>query len=396
MPADPSDLRGKVAVVGVADIASPSGRLDKTMAELEAMMVKEALNDAGLTLQDVDGLFTARSESMGTLDLAERLGVHPTVTDTTMTGGSSFEVHVEHAAAALALGLCEVAVVVYASTPRSGGAYRPGQAYRDWNPSRPSPMLEWEQPYGISLPMGAYALAASRHMAEFGTTREDLAEIAVSTRQWAAMNPRARYRDPLTAEEVLASKPLCEPLHKLDCCVVTDGAGAIVLTRADRARQLKQPPAYVLGAGTHHTHSIISQMPDLTVTAGKVSGARAMAMAGIRPADVDVLETYDSFTITALLSIEDLGFCKKGEGGRFVRNGTLRPGGRLPTNTNGGGLSYTHPGMYGIFLLVEAARQIRGTSGQNQVEGVDIAVAHGSGGFLSAMSTVVLGSEATT
>jgi acetyl-CoA acetyltransferase len=232
-------------------------------------------------------------------------------------------------------------------------------------------------------------------MAEFGTTSEQLAEIAVSTRAWAALNPRARYQDPITVEDVLASPMQSSPLHLLDCCLVTDGAGAFVMASAERARALARPPVYVLGAATCHDHSMISQMPDLTVTPGAVSGANAFHQAGVKPSDVDVLMGYDSFTITALLHVEDLGFCAKGEGGQFVEDGRTGPGGLLPMNTNGGGLSYTHPGQYGMFLIVESVRQLRGEAGPRQVRGAEIAVAHGSGMVLSVMSTLVLGSEGT-
>ena len=259
----------------------------------------------------------------------------------------------------------------------------------------PNPMAEWEMPYGLRMPMGPYALAASRHMHEFGTTAEQLAQIAVSTREWAAMNPRARYRDPITIDDVLASPMQSDPLHLLDCCLVTDGAGAFVMTSAERARDLAKPPVYVLGAGTCHDHLMISEMPDLTTTPGAVSGPRAFRMAGVKPDDVDVLMGYDSFTITALLHLEDLGFCAKGEGGPFVMDNRTGPGGSLPMNTNGGGLSYTHPGMYGMFLIVEAARQLRGECGPRQVPDAAVAVAHGSGMVLSCMSTLVLGTEAT-
>jgi acetyl-CoA acetyltransferase len=258
-----------------------------------------------------------------------------------------------------------------------------------------SPIMEWEIPYGLAMPIGGYALAASRHMAEYGTTSEQLASIAVSTRRWAGMNPNARYQDPITIQDVLDSPFVAEPLHKLDCCLVTDGAGAVVMTSSERARDTAKRPVHVLGAGTSHTHMMISQMPDLTVTAGTVSGAKAFEMAGVKPGDIDVVETYDSFTITVLLALEDLGFCPKGEGGRFVEGDRLSPGGELPVNTNGGGLSYTHPGMYGIFLLVEAARQLRGEGGDRQIDGASLAVAHGCGGVLSSTSTIVLGTEDT-
>ena len=394
---DPRELlRGKVAIAGVSDAASPTGQLDRTGRALEAQVIREALEDAGLTIDDVDGVFSA-GDSMG---LAEFLRITPRYTDSTSVGGSSFEVHVEHAAAAIALGLCDVAVSVYAQTPRAsraggGGGGRGGPGRGGPMMGGVSPQMEWEMPYGLRMPMGAYALAATRHMAQYGTTAEQLAQIAVSTRQWATMNPRARYQDPITVEDVLESPYQTTPLHLLDCCLVTDGAGAVVLTRADRARDLKKPPAFVLGVGTAHDHAMISQMPDLTRTAAHISGPKAFSTAGLKPSDVNLAMLYDSFTITVLLMLEDLGFCAKGEGGPFVEDGKLGPGGAFPTNTNGGGLSYTHPGMYGMFLLVEAVRQLRGESGPRQVEGVDVAVAHGSGGVLSSMSTVVLGTEAT-
>jgi acetyl-CoA acetyltransferase len=232
-------------------------------------------------------------------------------------------------------------------------------------------------------------------MAVYGTTSAQLAQIAVSTREWAGLNPNARYQDPITIDAVLDSPVIATPLHQLDCCLVTDGAGAFVVTSAERARHLARPPVYVLGAATAGDHWMISQMPDLATTAGAVSGASAFAMAGIAPEDVDVLMAYDSFTISALLHLEDLGFCPKGDGGAFVEDGKLGPGGSLPLNTNGGGLSYTHPGQYGMFLLVEAVRQLRGECGPRQVTGADVGVAHGSGGFLSTMGTIVLGTEDT-
>ncbi len=382
-------MRGAAAIVGVADAVSPTGQLELTGRALEATMVAEALADAGLSLDDVDGVCHAGSS----IQLAEYLGVHPRFTDSTNTGGSSFEVHAEHAAAAIAAGLCDVVVSVYAATPRSDRILRRPVVRPNFG--GPNPMLEWEAPYGLRMPMGPYALAADRHMATYGTTSEQLAQIAVSTRAWAGLNPRARYRDPITVQDVLDSPMQCSPLHLLDCCLVTDGAGAFVMTSAERARDLARPPVYVLGAGTCHDHAMISQMPDLTVTPGAVSGPDAFAMAGVGPADVDVLMGYDSFTITALLHLEDLGFCAKGEGGAFVADGRTGPGGSLPMNTNGGGLSYTHPGMYGMFLIVEAVRQLRGECGSRQVDGAEIAVAHGSGLVLSCMSTLVLGTEAT-
>ena len=382
-------LRGAAAIVGVADDVSPTGELGRFGRELEVAMVLEALEDAGLTLAEVDGVCHPESA----VAFAEYLGIHPVFLESTMTGGSSYEVHVEHAAAAIAAGVCDVVVSVYAATPRSDRKRQRSRGGRRGLPG-PNPM-EWDLPYGLRTPMGPYALAAARHMYEFGTTSEQLAQIAVSTRQWASRNPRARYRDPLTVEDVLASPWQVSPLHLLDCCLVTDGAGAFVMTSAQRARSLRRPPVYVLGAATCTDHMVIGQMPDLTTTPGVVSGANAFKMSGLGPTDVDVLMGYDSFTITALLHLEDLGFCAKGEGGPYAADGHLGPGGTLAMNTNGGGLSFTHPGMYGMFLLTEATRQLRGECGERQVEGAEVAVAHGSGMFLSVMSTAVLGTEAT-
>jgi acetyl-CoA acetyltransferase len=380
-----SALRGAAAIVGIAEEASPTGELDCWGRALEARVIKAALDDAGLTLADVDGVAHAGSS----LDLAEFLGITPTFSEATYLGGAGFEQYVEKAAAAIAAGLAQTIVVVYAATPRGdrrrglGGWVEP-----------PGPRDELEVPFGLGL-LGSYALAASRHMARYGTTPEQLASIAVSTRAWAAMNPSARLRDPITVADVVDSPEICSPLHLLDCCLSTDGAGAVVITSAERARALRRSPVYVLGTATAHSHNMIHAMPDLTVTPGAVTGPRALAAAGVRHAEVDLLMAYDSFTITALLHLEDLGFLPKGAAGGFVEEGGTAPGGSLPMNTNGGGLSYTHPGMYGIFLLTESVRQLRGDAGERQLAKADTAVAHGTGEKLSVTSTIVLGTEAT-
>ncbi|HEY6318297.1 MAG TPA: thiolase, partial [Acidimicrobiia bacterium] len=264
----------------MADAVSPSGELDLHGRALEAAMVREALADAGLDVGDVDGVCHHGSS----VAFAEYLGIQPTFTDSTSAGGSSFEIHVEHAAAAIAAGVCDVVVGVYAGTPR-GDRRRGGGPRRRGLADGGEPMVEWEFPYGMRMPMGPYALAASRHMAVFGTTSEQLAQIAVSTREWATRNPRARYRDPITIDDVLASPMESTPLHRLDCCLVTDGAGAFVLTSAERATAAAKRPVYVLGAATSHDHMMISQMPDLTTTPGAVSGPAAFAMAGVKPGD---------------------------------------------------------------------------------------------------------------
>jgi acetyl-CoA acetyltransferase len=247
-------------------------------------------------------------------------------------------------------------------------------------------------PYGSPL-VSNYALSAMRHMHEFGTTSEALAQIAVDIRQNASLNPDAMYQTPITVDDVLGSRMISDPLHLLDCCIITDGGGAVLMTTEERARDLRRAPIYVLGAAAAQTHWSMSQMPDLTTTAAAITGPLAFAKAGVTPADVDVLQLYDSFTITVLLLLEDLGFCKKGEGGDLIKSGLLTTTGDLPTNTDGGGLSSCHPGRRGIFLLIEAVRQLRGDAGVAQVPDCKIAVASGSGGNLSCMGTVVLGKE---
>jgi acetyl-CoA acetyltransferase len=386
-----TNIRGKAAIVGVADLVSPSGMIGVPLRELEALVISEALADAGLSLRDVDGLCTCTGGTlMHSVELAEYLGITPRFTDATQTGGASYGLYIEHAAAAIAAGAADTVVIVYASTPRAARMRGEKGLGVFATPER----LEWETPYGVMMPISAYALAANRHMATYGTTAEQLAQIAVDTRAWAALNPRAHLRDPITVDDVLGSGFLAEPVHKLECCLVTDGAAAVVVTSAERARSLAKPPAYVLGVASAASHAMISQMADLTVTPGAISGPSAFAAAGLSPTDIDVVQLYDSFTITVLLALEDLGFCKKGEGGPFAGGGVLAPGGVLPGQTSGGGLAYTHPGAFGAFLLVEATRQLRGECGERQVQDAQTALAHGTGGVLSATSTVVLGTEA--
>ena len=381
-----TNRRGSVAIVGVAESDLGEVAQGMTPVDLMAQGMVRALDDCGLQLKDVDGLFGAATQSrMVTLALREYLGIQPRYGDSTYLGGSSFMTHVAHAQAAIQAGLCEVAVITYGSTQRSDG--RSATGCRETNP--------YETPYKPFMPSTAYALAASQHMHKYGTTREQLAEIAVAARQWALLNPAAWEKKPLTVEDVLNSRMISYPLTVRDCCLVTDGGGAIVLTSAERAKDLKKPAAYVLGCGESYSHQSISNMANLTVTAAKQSGEKAYAMAGLGPRDVNVRELYDAFTLTTLLFLEDLGFCQKGEGGIFVADGKLRPGGAMPTNTNGGGLSYCHPGMYGLFLLIEATRQVRGECNARQVAGCDVALAHGNGGVLSSQSTVILGSAAT-
>lgn len=382
----PTTYNGRVVIAGVAE--SDYGRVpNMTEMQLHAQALQRALEDSGLRKEEIDGVFCS-SQMMGmpTVMLCEYLRIFPRYSDSTSIGGSSFEAHLNHAVAAIRAGKCEVALISYGSTQLSSRGRMPGTG------GRPASIPEdtYESPYGNTL-VGAYAMAARRHMHQYGTTSEQLAEIAVVTRRHAGLNPLAMYREPITVQDVLHSRSIAYSLHLLDCCVVSDGGGAVLVTTEERARDLKQSPVYVLGSSESHTHAHISQMPDLTVTAAAMTAPRAFAEAGVRPEDIDMAMIYDSFTITVLLLLEDLGFCKKGEGGAFVQGGSIALGGRLPINTDGGGLSSNHPGMRGIFLIIEAVRQLRGQCGPRQVQGAKLAVAHGSGGLLSSQATTILG-----
>ncbi len=356
-----------------------------------AQAMQRALADSGVAKRDIDG-YVACGMGGGAAEavmMAEYLGIDHRYLDSTMTGGSSFEFHVQHAVAALRDGLCDTLLVTYGSDyfSRMGRALGTG-GFRGF--SRVSGAEMFQAPYGLSL-VGSYALVARRHMHEFGTQPEHLAEIAVGVREFAGLNPNAMYRQPLAVQDVLASRMIADPLHMLDCCVVSDGGGAFLMTTEERARDLRQPAVRVLGAAGAMTHWNISQMPDYTTSAAAKCVPEAMARAGVRPAEIDTIQFYDSFTITVLVMLEDAGFCKKGEGGPFIAEGHLRRGGKLPLNTDGGGLSSCHSGMRGIFLIIEAVRQLRGQAGAAQVPNARLALAVGSGGFLSCIGAVVLG-----
>jgi acetyl-CoA acetyltransferase len=367
-----------LAIVGAAEAQMGVALPGMSAADVMAEAARAALADAGVDVAEVDGVFAAATQiPWAATTLAEELGIRPRYSDSTMIGGASPMAHLSHARAAIGAGLCEVAVIGYGSTQRSVG--RAAASVQEIDP--------WEKPYDPVLPIAAYALAASRHMHEYGTTPEQLAWVAVSARQWAQRRGDPAWsQDDLTVDDVLASPRVCDPLGVRDCCLVTDGGGALVVTSAERARGLRREPVFLLGAAEAQTHRHVSSMPDLTRTAAVESGARAFAEAGLRPADVESAQIYDAFTITPILFLEDLGFCAKGEGGAFVEGGRLSPGGDFRMNTSGGGLSYAHPGMNGLPLLVEAVREVRD-------EGKDIVLAHGNGGVLSTQATVLLGSE---
>jgi acetyl-CoA acetyltransferase len=378
--------RGSVAVVGAAESDLGQVAPNTSPVDLMAQATLRALDDCGLKLSDVDGVLSAATQvRTAPMTLSEYLGIKPKFFDGTAIGGSSFMSHVAHAQLAIEHGLCEVAVIAYGSTQRS--VSRAAASPREPNP--------YENPYRPFMPSSAYAMAASRHMHQYGTTREQLAEVAVAARKWALLNPKAWEKEPLTIEEVLKARMVSHPFTVRDCCLVVDGGGAIILTSAARAKTLKKKPAYVLGVGESFSHANISSMADLTVSDAAISGPKAFKMAGLKPSDVQMLSLYDAFTITPILFLEDLGYCPKGEGGRFVQNGTIAPGGKLPVNTSGGGLSYCHPGMYGLLVMIEAIRQVRGECDKRQVKDCNVALAHGNGGVLSSQCTVIFGSQAT-
>lgn len=377
--------RGKTAIVGEATFGIGEAPGYDSI-ELAAQASVLALSKAGLRPSDADALFIALpTDFLSGLTFAEYLGIRPKFTSNNRTGGSAFFSHLTVAALMLDAGMIDTALIAYGSNQRSASGGLVTAARLD----------PYEGPFKPRLPASAYAMAAARHMHQYGTTREQLAEVAVAARGWANLNPDAFAKGDLSVADVLGARMVSDPLGVRDCCLVTDGAAAIVLTRADRARDLTAKPVHVLGCAAATTHNQIANMADLTVTAAAESGPRAMKMAGVKPSDIDVLELYDAFTINTLLFLEDLGFCKKGEGGAFISGGRIAPGGKLPVNTNGGGLSCVHPGMYGLFTLVEAAQQIRGTAGARQVENARIALAHGNGGVLSSQATAILGAPET-
>ncbi len=380
-----SNLSRTVAIVGAAESDQLGVVPNKSALAHHAEAAYNALADAGLSVKDVDGLFTA---GPSTLVTGEYMGIRPRFSDSTSVGGSSFVVHIAHAVAAINAGYCDVALITHGQTGRSGRAA--GGIGGLFDPNYPG--AQYEQPYGfIGAPIN-YAMACTRYMHQYGEarTRQALAEIAVSTRKWASMNPMAQMREPMSFDDYHASRWVAWPFHLFDCCLVTDAGAAVVLTKADRARDLPKKPVWVLGSAEYHDHYMISQMPDLTRTPAHRSGPLAMEQAGVKHADVDLTMIYDSFTYTVLATLESLGYCGPGEGPEFVANQRTAPGGDFALNTSGGGLSYTHPGMYGIFLIVEAVRQLRGECGERQLANPKISLVNGTGGSLSSTGTAIL------
>jgi acetyl-CoA acetyltransferase len=372
-----ASLAGCATIAGVAT-AGIGWDTDSTPAELMVESTLAALGDAGIRLNDVDAVFAVTPYYwMPSLTLADALGIRPRFSDSTNMGGASVVAHVGHALRAIATGGSDVAVIAYASTQRSDGGRLVTRAE----------IPAYEQPYGALFPISGYAMVAQRHMHEYGTTRAQLAQVAVAASRWASLNPDALRRERLTIDEVIASAPISDPLRKLDCCLVSNGAGAIVVTRADRRTR---KAVNVLGVGESHSHCYLSSMQSFTRTDALESSRAAYDMAGVGPEDIDVVQIYDAFTINVIVGLEDTGFCGKGEGGTMVERG-IGPGGALPVNTSGGGLRYCHPGMFGIFLLIEAVRQLRGEAGERQVARARRALVHGYGGIFAGNATAVLG-----
>ncbi|MFE2468129.1 thiolase C-terminal domain-containing protein [Streptomyces mirabilis] len=381
----------KVAVVGVS--LSDCGRVDDaTPYALHAQAARRALTDAGMDRSLVDGFASAGLGTLPPVEVAEYLGLRPTWVDSTAVGGSTWEVMAAHATDAIAAGHAEAVLLVYGSTARAD--IKAGRRTGNLSFGARGP-LQFEVPYGHTL-IAKYAMAARRHMHTYGTTLEQLASVAVQARANAALNPEAMFRTPITTDDVLSGPMIADPFTKLHCCLRSDGGAAVLLAAEEYVRDCRTAPVWILGTGEHVSHTTMSEWPDFTVSPAAVSGRLAFERAGVRPDEIDVAELYDAFTYMTLVTLEDLGFCAKGEGGQFVEKGRLTVGGELPVNTDGGGLSAQHPGMRGLFLLVEAVRQLRGEAGERQVRRTggrlpELAVASGTGGWFCSSGTVVLG-----
>ena len=375
---------GSVAIVGAAE-TTELGRIPETsQLDLHAAAALNTLADAGLSPADIDGVATAGESPTS---VAYYLGIAPTWVDGTGVGGCSFMLHVRHAAAAIGAGLCRTVLITHGESGRS----RVGRA--GFGRAASSLQGQFELPFGTTAAPSLFTLPVLRYMKDFGLTHEQLAMVAVIQREWAARNPRASYRDPISVDDVLSSRMIAYPFRKLMCCPVTDGGGALILTSAEHARDFPHEPVYVLGAGESVETPIVSQMQDFTTSkAFRVSGQLAFDEAGIRHADVDHLMIYDAFAHLPIYGLEDLGFVDRGEAGDFIWERNTATGGSLPLNTNGGGLSYMHSGMYGMYALQESVRQLRGVA-PAQVEDVRISLAHGVGGMFGASGTIVMGNE---
>ncbi|MGV3654363.1 MAG: acetyl-CoA acetyltransferase [Noviherbaspirillum sp.] len=381
------NLSKTVAIAGAAE--SDLGKVPgMTSLDLQAQAAGRALRDAGLGLKDVDGVFAHVDDKFSSLQLAEYLGIRPRYMDSTGVGGMSNVMHIRHAMAAIEAGMCEVALVAYGSTQLSDGTRKAGATPEDMR----MPRGQFITPYGQLSPIGYYAMVAQLHMQRYGTSHKDLAEVAVAARKWAQLNPKAYRREDTSIEEVMASRMIADPLRQRDCCLVTDAGGAFILTTAARARSLKRPPVYVMGIAESFSHHYTPfNTADWLDTNVAQTANEALAMAGVAREDIDVVQIYDHFTIGVIQSLEELGFCKRGEGGAFVANGRLAPDGDFPINTSGGGLSYNHPGQFGMLLLLEAVHQLRKECGERQLPKAELALVHAPGLVFSCNTTLILG-----
>ena len=386
-------LRGSVAIVGIGE--TEVGSLPNNgSTEICAEAARRALIDAGLTKADVDGLVTCNPWVEPHLYHAEMFSeymqIFPQFCMTLNAGGATTLTAVMRAASAIMTGVCKTVLITHGDNPRTGMT-----AAETGRKMTTTMHPQFELPYGVPLSNG-YAMAARAHMHEFGTTSEQLAQVAVSARFHASLNPAAEMRNTLTIEEVLASPIVADPLHALDCSLWSDGGGAVIVVASERAGNFPNKPVYFLGCGEAHWHEHFFQARSLTTTAAAESGPRALAMAGAEPKDMDFAQVYDCFTPVVIMELEDLGFCQKGEGGAFVENGNIELGGALPVNTHGGLLSHSHTGHPGsMFALTESVTQLRGTASARQVSGAKIGLVHGQGGVLSSHATLILGNEAT-
>ena len=375
---------GSVAIVGAAETTELGVIPGLSQIQLHADAALNALKDAGLSPKDIDGVATAGESPVA---IAHYLGIKPTYVDGTSVGGCSFMLHVRHAAAAINEGLATTVLVTHGESGRS----RVGAGRFGGSPA--SLQGQFEAPYGAAGPPSMFTIPVLRYMKEYGVTHEQLAMVAVVQREWAGMNPRASFRDPITVEDVLNSRMIAYPFHLLECCLVTDGGGALILTSADRAKDFPTKPVYIIGTGESAETPMISQMYDFkSSTAFRISGKKAFDEAGIKRSEVDHLMIYDAFAHLPLYGLEDLGFVKPGEAAQFIWDGNTRPGGKLPLNTNGGGLSFMHSGMYGMYALQESVKQMRGTAAA-QVPNAKISVSHGVGGMFAAAGTIIMSNE---
>ena len=372
--------RHPVCIVGVGESADIGSTPHCSALELQAQASRAALRDAGLAKHEIDGLITQTGGRMAAISFAEYFGIEPRFVDSTFIGGASNVAHLDMASALIRARVCETVLVSYGTTPRQGEYVALTPEYAD----------DFERPFGICFPVGLYALCAQRHMYEYGTTREQFAKLVVASRQWAALNPRAARRKAITVEDVLESPPIVSPIHRLDACLVSDAGGAFIVTSEERARDLATSPVAFLGAGHAFTHRSIAQREDITSTGAVESARRAYEVSGVGLDEIDVFEIYDAFSTQLLVMLEDIGLCAKGEGGPFVDQTDFGPGGQLPLNTSGGGLSYLHPGMFGMFLVIEAVRQLRGECAERQVPGARTALVHGNGGVYFSEVTAIL------